>query len=416
MLKKGFPDSLIIIIALLIVSVLLLNCLNSYTEPIIEANSASSQFQTLYAVMPNAQGFDAIYGDGEHTLDNVPETVTGVYSESSGLGYVLTLSTNQGYTGENITMTMAVNSEGKLTALNINNYPETKEVGDEFLNQFMEKDSALAGVELVAGVTYSSSAIKNAISDGFKVLTDNELVGAGVKSDEQVIMELLPVEYPGIANNGIAQYEDVEGTGNIAKAFKAANGSGFGFLLEDGEDSYLGIWTVAGGTKLLDTEGHAVDNAALLEEIKSFGEANADDYSEKETAKLRRMTSDEAEITAMPMELYSSITGAYSITEGETQLYGFVARSYGYSNLPMAIYYVLDENGAIVSMTADELIFYKDYFSDYTLDEPEYKASFQGMSGDSYTGDNALIAGATMSTNGVDTATRDVFAAFEEIG
>ena len=81
----------------------------------------------------------------------------------------------------------------------------------------------------------------------------------------------------------------------------------------------------------------------------------------------------------------------------------------------MAVYYVLDVNGAIVSMNAEELIFYKDYFSAYTLDEPSYKEGFTGLTADSYTGEQAIIAGATMSTEGVATATEDVFAAFAAI-
>ena len=158
-----------------------------------------------------------------------------------------------------------------------------------------------------------------------------------------------------------------------------------------------------------------MDNAALLEEIKAYGAANADSFADKEIAKLQRLVSEGAEITALPVELYSSVTGVYSILDGGTQYYGFVARSYGYSNLPMAVYYVLDDTGAIVTMTAEELIFYKDYFSDYTLDEPSYKEGFIGLTADSYTGEQALIAGATMSTAGVNTATSDVFAAFAAI-
>ena len=61
------------------------------------------------------------------------------------------------------------------------------------------------------------------------------------------------------------------------------------------------------------------------------------------------------------------------------------------------------------------LSFYKDYFNAYTLDEPSYKEGFTGLTADSYTGEQAIIAGATMSTDGVATATSDVFAAFAAI-
>ena len=419
MAKKEFSKSIVVLLALFVLAALLLTGVNTVTAPLIEANGASAQFEPLFAVMPEAQNFDVLYSAQDPaatTLVDVPDTVTGIYSETSGLGYAITLSTSAGYTKEPIEMTLAVDAEGKISALEVTAYPESRDVGAEYLTSFQGQDSALPDVGLVAGTTFSSAAIKNAVSDGFAALIANDLVGAGVKSDDQVLLELLPQVYSGIANNGVGQYEEAEvNSGSILKAFKALNGSGFGFILNDGSANYLGVWTLAGGAKILDLEGNVVDNAALLEEIKAYGAANAESLAEKEIAKLQRMVSEGAEITALPVELYNSVTGVYSILDGGAQFYGFVARSYGYSNLPMAVYYVLDVNGAIVSMNAEELIFYKDYFSDYTLDEPSYKEGFIGLTGDSYTGEQAIIAGATMSTGGVDTATRDVFAAFAAI-
>ena len=419
MAKKEFSKSIVVLLALFVLAALLLTGVNTVTAPLIEANGASAQFEPLFAVMPEAQNFDVLYSAQDPaatTLVDVPDTVTGIYSETSGLGYAITLSTSAGYTKEPIEMTLAVDAEGKISALEVTAYPESRDVGAEYLTSFQGQDSALPDVGLVAGTTFSSAAIKNAVSDGFAALIANDLVGAGVKSDDQVLLELLPQVYSGIANNGVGQYEEAEvNSGSILKAFKALNGSGFGFVLNDGSANYLGVWTLAGGAKILDLEGNVVDNAALLEEIKAYGAANAESLAEKEIAKLQRMVSEGAEITALPVEIYNSVTGVYSILDGGAQFYGFVARSYGYSNLPMAVYYVLDVNGAIVSMTADELIFYKDYFSDYTLDEPSYKEGFIGLTGDSYSGEQAIIAGATMSTGGVDTATRDVFAAFAAI-
>lgn len=419
MAKKEFSKSILVLLALFVLSALLLSGINTVTAPLIEANGASAQFEPLFAVMPEAQNFDVLYSAQDpaaSALVDVPETVTGIYSETSGLGYAITLSTAQGYTKEPIEMTLAVDAEGKIAALEVTAYPESRDVGADFLASFQGQDSALPDVGLVAGTTFSSAAIKNAVSDGFAALINNDMVGAGVKSDDQILLELLPQVYPGIANNGVGQYEEAEvNSGSIVKAFKALNNSGFGFVLNDGSANYLGVWTLAGGAKIVDLEGNTVDNAALLEEIAAYGAANCTDESEKEIAKLQRMVSEGAEITALPVEVYNSVTGAYSILDGDTQLYGFAARSYGYSNLPMAIYYVLDENGAIVTMTVDELIFYKEYFSAYTLDEPSYKEGFTGLTADSYNGEQALIAGATMSTAGVDTATKDVFAAFAAI-
>ena len=93
----------------------------------------------------------------------------------------------------------------------------------------------------------------------------------------------------------------------------------------------------------------------------------------------------------------------------------FVSRSYGYSNEPMVIYYVIDDNGAIVTMTADELILFKEYFTSYQLDEESYKAGFAGLTADSFTGDEALISGATVSSDAIRVATDDAFAAFAAV-
>lgn len=420
MAKKEFSKSLAVVLVLFIVAALLLTGINTVTAPIIEANGASAQFEPLFAVMPEAENFDVLYDVNDaaaSALVDVPATVQGVYSETSGLGYAVTLSTTEGYTKEPITMTMAIDAEGKISALEVTSYPETKDVGADYPLTYVGQDSALGGVTLVAGVTFSSSAIKNAVTDGFNVLINNGLVGAGQKSDDQVLLELLPQFYPGIANSsGILQYEEAEvNSGSIVKALKALNGSGFAFMLNDGSANYLGICTLVGGAKIVDMEGNEVDNSAMLEEIKTYTAENAQSQAEQETAKLQRITSETAEISALSVDICNSISGVYSIVDGGVQYYGFVSRSYGYNNMTMPIYFVLDENGAIVKMTCDELILYAEYFSTYTLDEPSYKEGFVGLTADSYTGEQALIAGATMSGDAVNTATNDAFAAFAAI-
>ena len=116
----------------------------------------------------------------------------------------------------------------------------------------------------------------------------------------------------------------------------------------------------------------------------------------------------------MPLEgIYSSVTGAYLLQDGENSYLALSARSFGYSNMAIVTYYVLDENGAIVAMNADELILIKEYFSNYTLDEPAYKEGFVGLTKDGYTGEQTVISGATMSSQAVDTAVRDIFQAYD---
>ena len=53
----------------------------------------------------------------------------------------------------------------------------------------------------------------------------------------------------------------------------------------------------------------------------------------------RKLVSDEAVFTAISLEnVFNSVTEAYAIQDGETSLYGFIAKPYGYNNLPMEIF------------------------------------------------------------------------------
>ena len=425
--KTGFAASALVLVLIFAVFALVLFGINIFAAPLIEANGSAQQFAPLYSVMPEAKGFELIYDANDSAasaLVDVPETVQAIYSETSGLGYAIRLSTTQGYTKEPIELTIAIDAEGKISGTELTAYPDTKDFGADYPSSFIGQDSALGDVGLVAGVTYSSSAFKNAVSDGFAALIGNGLVGAGVKSDAQILTELSVQVFTGLANrDGVAQVEEPEiAEGQftfIQKIMKALNGSGFAFVAKDGESSYLLIANVSGTVRVYDIEGKDVTetaNAAMVEEASSYAAANTASTADAEQKKLRTMVSEGAELTALSLgDAFNSVTGAYRIADGETTLYGFCARPYAYSNQPIAVYFVLDENGAIVSMASDEIILFGEYFTSYELDESQYKEGFAGLTADSFTGEQALISGATASTNAMTVATEDVFAAFQAI-
>lgn len=425
--KSGFAASALVLVLIFAVFALVLFGINIFAAPLIEANGSAQQFAPLYSVMPEAKGFELIYDANDSAasaLVDVPETVQAIYSETSGLGYAIRLSTTQGYTKEPIEFTIAIDAEGKISGTELTAYPDTKDFGADYPGSFIGQDSALGDVGLVAGVTYSSSAFKNAVSDGFAALIANDLVGAGVKSDAQILTELSVQVFTGLANrDGVAQVEEPEiAEGQftfIQKIMKALNGSGFAFVAKDGESSYLLICNVSGAVRVYDIEGKDVTdtaNAAMVEEASSYAAANTVSTADAELKKLQTMVSEGAELTALPLDdVFNSVTGAYRVTDGETTLYGFCARPYAYSNEPIAVYYVLDENGAIVSMACDEIILFGEYFTSYELDEAKYKEGLTGLTAGSFTGEQTLISGATASTNAMTVAIEDVFAAFQAI-
>ncbi|MGM9587895.1 MAG: FMN-binding protein [Candidatus Limivicinus sp.] len=425
--KTGFAASALVLVLIFAVFALVLFGINIFAAPLIEANGSAQQFAPLYSVMPEAKGFELIYDANDSAasaLVDVPETVQAIYSETSGLGYAIRLSTTQGYTKEPIEFTIAIDAEGKISGTELTAYPDTKDFGADYPGSFIGQDSTLGDVGLVAGVTYSSSAFKNAVSDGFAALIGNGLVGAGVKSDAQILTELSAQVFTGLANrDGVAQVEEPEiAEGQftfIQKIMKALNGSGFAFVAKDGESSYLLICNVSGAVRVYDIEGKDVTdtaNAAMVEEASSYAAANTVSTADAELKKLQTMVSEGAELTALPLgDVFNSVTGAYRVTDGETTLYGFCARPYAYSNQPIAVYYVLDENGAIVSMACDEIILFGEYFTSYELDEAKYKEGLTGLTAGSFTGEQTLISGATASTNAMTVAIEDVFAAFQAI-
>lgn len=417
--KKEFSKSVLALVAIVLVAVLLLTGLNFITAPLIAENGSAAAFAPLYAVMPDAAGFDQLYDAADpdsSALANVPASVQSIYGETGGMGYVLRLSTSEGYTKQPIEFTLAIDAEGKISGVELTAYPETKDMGKETYPQtYLGQDSTLANVSLVAGVTYSSTAFKNAVADGFAALIDNGLIGAGVKGHEQILTEMLADVFPGIVNpTGTPQYEEQEIVCSyITKSLKALNDSGFALIMKNGDATYMAVCNAFGSVKIVDVDGNEVSDDAMAAEAKAYAEANIVSHSDGDLNKVKLLVPDASDVTAISLDgVYNSVTCAY---KAEGVGYVFVSRSYGYSNEPMVIYYVIDDNGAIVTMTADELILFKEYFTSYQLDESSYKAGFTGLTGDSFTGDEALISGATVSSDAIRVATEDAFTAFAAV-
>ena len=119
------------------------------------------------------------------------------------------------------------------------------------------------------------------------------------------------------------------------------------------------------------------------------------------------------ELTA---DVYSTVTSVISFTCEGKSYYAFSSKSYGFDI--MNVYYILDESGAIVKMTADEFVFDIEYypqFDEASWNENNYRNNFIGLTDQTFDGSQALIATATLSTNAIKTSTNDIFAAFKVI-
>ena len=397
---------------------------NSYTAPIIEWNDSAAILAPLYRLLPDAPTFVLLYDSSVpdySELENVPAAIRYIHEMQDGSGYALQLSTSEGFTGDPIEISFAVDAAGKVINAQVDSYADTKDMGvEDYPLTYIGEDSSLSNVDLVAGVTYSSSAFKRAIADGFAALTENGLVAEGYKDPVQALNEVLPSVFPGIANNaGVAQEEELQPSGALLQtAFKSTADTGFAYFAGEGEDLYLIVVNAFGTAKAYNVKGKDITDsvpAQALEQAKANAAENAKDYLKKDTKAFKKLTADDMELTALPADTFNSVTGAYKLVSGGQTMYGFTSRTFGFGDMPIVTRYLLDEYGAIVKMTADELILEKEYFSSYTLDETSYKDGFAGLNKDTFTGDQALISGATMSSNAVKTATHDVFETFESL-
>ena len=177
----------------------------------------------------------------------------------------------------------------------------------------------------------------------------------------------------------------------------------------------LAVANTTGSACIYDVNGSDVTGsyADFAETVAAYARDNGDLFTDDDISKLSAYYSKDADYAVLGLDgVYNTVTAAYTVTENGETLYAFVSRPYGYSNIPMAVYYVLNADGEIVMMNAKEFILEKEYFSSYTLDAPSYKEGFVGVTGESMTDDVAFISGATMTTNAVKTATYDVFDAF----
>ena len=379
---------------------------NNLTAPIVEAN-AKAQLGDAVVLYDSAD-------PAASELAVTADTVKSILRDDVKQIFTIDLSTSEGYSHGPIDLKLTVDFEGRIAGLELIQSSDDKDLGEAFLPSFAGQDSALGGVELVAGVTYSSSAIRNAVSDGMNALAENELITAGQKDADQLLAELIPSVYPGLVNKaGAIQGEELEGSGSVTKGYVAANGSGSAWFVKSGDADLLGVVTRISGPMLFDLEGNPVEDGALFNELIALAEPVAADLDGAQQKALAKLLPEGAELQPMQIPgIVSSVTGAYAVETEEGTLYAFAARPYGYANEVMELYYVLDEHGAIVAMRAKELILHSDYFSNYTLDNTAYREGFLGLTADEYTGEEALISGATMSSDAVDTATRDVFEAF----
>ena len=405
--------------------------LNFYTGPIIEANNAGAANARLDAVMPDGA---KAYEDITATLtlpekfvspanDKRTAEIVAVHKETkNGFGYVVEVAwTSEDTHGSEPNLVLVgISTDGKIINVNNEGYHDTDAYNifnkdPKYTSTFIGKDSALADVGTVSGSTHSSESFRSAVSFSFEVLVSNNMITAGVKSDAQILEELIPT-----VTKGYGKLAEATASGNIVKALKAENETGFAYIVAEGDASFLAIVNATGACAVYNVEGADVtaDKAAIVTEAKAHAAANQTNYTQVLTDKLGKMMEGAASITNIEVKTFNTVASAVTFTAESTTYYAFLSRSIGWDSRVMNIYYIIDGNGAIVKTDADQYVFEEHDFKEYGGFKglPEnYREGFVGITGDTFTGNEVIISAATMSSNAIKAATEDIFAAFDSV-
>ncbi len=161
-----YLKSITVLFSICLVVSLLLALINFITAPIIEQTKLKAETQSLVEVLPEAEEFEKL-----ELKSGVPETVNAIYKDTAGNGYAITLATSSQYSSSDMLISVGIGSDGIIKGIVITAYSESKEIGSDYPQKFVGKDSSLTGVDIVAGVTYSSQAFIGAIKDAFSGLS-----------------------------------------------------------------------------------------------------------------------------------------------------------------------------------------------------------------------------------------------------
>ncbi len=409
--------SVVVLTAICLVVAVLLAVTNYYTAPIIAQNKEAASLGSLAIVMPEATGFEEVTAE----FTDLPATVKNVYKESSGLGYVMVLATTSQFSSGDMGITVGFGADGKICGVELTSYFESKDFGPDYPVSFVGQDSALGGVTLVAGATYSSVAFRDAVTDAFNVLINNGLVAEGQKSEEQLIAEAMPLALPGCTDAlGNCLVTEIEAVAPATQAYKANNACGYIYVVSGDNGTVVVGVNAFGVAKVIDLEGNDVtaDSADLAATAAAFNTALATETLEADLTSVTAAVEEGAVITPIEgLNTFSNVTAAFTAETSTGVQYVVLTQVYGFGNHGIKMLHVFDENGTVVAYkSVGAIVLEADYFQGNPLtDEGAYKEQFVGVSESTWSDEAALVAGATVTSNAVTSSFHSAFEAFNLI-
>ncbi len=168
-MKDGVKSTIVITLICLVVSGLL-GLTNIFTAPLIEKGAKERAEATCSQILPSDDGFEEL--DLDSFSPSLPESISALYREKGGKGYVFQM-TVRGYENGLVIM-CAIDTSGKLIDVKTLSSSETKTIGGktekaEYTDQYkgLAYPFDKSKVDGVSGATITSTAYVNAVADAF---------------------------------------------------------------------------------------------------------------------------------------------------------------------------------------------------------------------------------------------------------
>ena len=361
---KQHIKSVAILVTICAVMALLLAGTNTITAPIIEKNAGAAANAALLEVMPQGSGFDAV----DLSAYELPATVTEAYKETTGLGYVIKLTT-KGY-GSDFVIMCGVTTEGKVSGAVCLSSNETLGKEKEYGAVFTDKDAAAVdATDTISGATMTTAAYKNAVKDALNTAI---LLGGGdvdIRTPEQILADNLAAALPA-------------GEGKFTKVFFTEEVTGIDALYA--ADNGAGYVAVIGEEFIPDT----ADNAAVKAAVTAMKGSTLTDVAIEGKGINENITS-----------VKKTASGNYVI-EIKGLGFGYFGDDHAYQpakNIPIIIRVSLTPAGKIIDCLTVSHSESDGYGAKWGTEE--YYGQFDGKTKDDYQSVDT-VAGATISNNG----------------
>lgn len=191
---KNIVKNTVVITLITLISGCLLGLVYEITKQPIAVQNEMAKQQAYQSVFSKAEFFDSfeslekIINEAflsQHPAEKVDELVEAKDASGNLLGYVVTVTSTEGYGGD-IQLTMGVQLDGTINGISILSISETPGLGmnadtDEFKRQYAGKNvdffditksgaSAENEIDAISGATFTSKAVTNAVNAGLDVV------------------------------------------------------------------------------------------------------------------------------------------------------------------------------------------------------------------------------------------------------